>query len=94
MFGLRDEILNKIKNISQKYDYKFYIFGSRARGDYKNNSDIDIAISGVVSEKDETEIRNEFDLIDMEYLLDIVFINQLTNKELIENIEKEGVLIQ
>ena len=93
-FGLRDEIYIRIEKITKKYKYKFVVFGSRARGDYKNNSDIDIAISGVVSEKDETEIRNEFDLIDMEYLLDIVFINQLTNKELIENIEKEGVLIQ
>lgn len=93
MFGLRDEILNKIKNISQKYNYKFYVFGSRARGDYKNNSDIDIAVSGIVSEEDETKIRNEFDLIDMEYSLDIVFISQITNKDLIKNIEKEGVLI-
>ena len=94
MFGLREEIINEIKSISKKYNYNFYVFGSRARGDYKNNSDIDIAILGNVTEMDEAKIRNDFDKIDMEYILDIVFINQLTNKELIENIEKEGVLIK
>lgn len=93
MFGLRDEIINEIKNISKKYDYVFYIFGSRARGDYKNNSDIDLAISGNVTEADEAKIKSDFDKIDMEYILDIVFINQLINKELIENIQKEGVII-
>lgn len=94
MFGLRKEIIDEIKAISQKYDYDFYIFGSRARGDFKHNSDIDIAIFDYVTEEDERKIRNEFDKIDMEYILDIVFVNQLNNKDLIDNIQKEGVLIK
>lgn len=92
-FGLRDEIYNKIKEIFEKYNYKFVIFGSRARGNYKNNSDVDIAVLGNVSDEDETKIRIELDSIDMEYMIDIVFVNKVTNKELIENIEKEGVEI-
>ena len=60
-FGLREEIYNKIKKITQKYNYKFIIFGSRARGDYKNNSDIDIAIYGNITVEDEMKIRNDFD---------------------------------
>ena len=92
-FGLRDEIYNKIKNIAQKYDYIFLVFGSRARGDYRNNSDIDIAILGDVSYEDEVKIRNEFDEIDMEYMVDIVFIKEINNQELIQNIEREGVKI-
>ncbi len=92
-FGLREEILNKIKFITQKYNYEFIIYGSRARGDYKNNSDIDIAIIGNVSLEDEMKIKNEFDEIDMEYMLDIVFVNEITSIALIENIKKEGVKI-
>jgi len=90
-FGLRDEIYNKIKEISEKYNYKFVIFGSRARGNYKNNSDIDIAILGNVSIEDEAKIRIDLDGIDMEYMVDIVFVNKITNKELMANIEIEGV---
>ena len=92
-FGLRDEIYDIIKEISSKYNYKFVVFGSRARGDYKNNSDIDVAVLGNVSDEDETKIKIELDSIDMEYMVDIVFVNKITNKELIENIEKEGVEI-
>ena len=92
-FGLRDEIYNKIKEITEKYNYKFVIFGSRARGDYKNNSDIDIAICGNVTVEDEMKMKNDFDSIDMEYMIDIIIINKIDKKELLENINKEGVLI-
>ena len=44
MFGLSNEIIGKINNITNKYSKTFVLFGSRARGDYKKNSDIDIAI--------------------------------------------------
>ena len=46
-FGLSEESYNKIKDIVNKYNkYQFKIFGSRARGDYKLASDIDIAVYG------------------------------------------------
>ena len=45
-FGLPDYRLVAIINVISKYDVinKALIFGSRARGDYQYNSDIDIAI--------------------------------------------------
>lgn len=92
-FGLRDEIYIRIEEITKKYKYKFVVFGSRARGDYKNNSDIDIAVLGEISDEDFYKIQNDFDSIDMEYMLDIVFENKVENTELLENIKKEGILI-
>ena len=67
MFGLSNEVYLKIMNIVKKYKYDFYIFGSRARGDYKKNSDIDIAIYGEVTDKEEFYIRNDFDIINIQY---------------------------
>ena len=56
-FGLSDDIYEKIKKIADKYNkYKFKIFGSRARGDYRSNSDIDIAIEGNIDKKDKFNI--------------------------------------
>ena len=50
-FGLSNDIYEKLK-IADKYNkYKFKIFGSRARGDYRSNSDIDIAIEGNIDKK-------------------------------------------
>ena len=42
---------------------------------------------------DKMKIQNEFDEIDMEYMVDIVFVSEINNQDLIENIEKEGVKI-
>lgn len=94
LFGLRNEIVEELKLIAKKYDCDFYVFGSRARGDYKRNSDIDIAVVGNIQDDEKMKIQIDFDSIDMEYMLDVVFVEDLTNRELIENIEKEGVLLK
>ena len=91
-YGLSNENYIKIKNVINKFSkYKFKIFGSRARGDYKNNSDIDIAVFGNVTESDEFLILNELDLIDIVYTIDVVFMKKIEKQSLIDSILKEGV---
>ena len=91
-FGLSEELYKKIKTVFDKFTkYQFKIFGSRARGNYKNSSDIDIAVFGMVTEQDEFLILNELDLIDMPYTIDIVFMNKIGKQGLIDSILKEGV---
>ena len=91
-FGLSNEVYIQIKNIIKKYkNYKFKIFGSRARGNYKYNSDIDLAIVGNVKKEDEFKILNEFDLLEIPYTIDIVFTEKIEKKELLCSIEEEGV---
>lgn len=91
-FGLSNEIYMQIKNIIKRYNkYEFKIFGSRARGDFKNNSDIDIAVMGEVSKNDEFAILNEFDLLEIPYTIDIVFLKNVQKVELLNSIETEGV---
>lgn len=92
MFGLSENTYEQIMNVVRNNKkYQFKIFGSRARGDYKNNSDIDLAIFENVEKEDEFKIRNEIDLLDIVYMVDLVFIDKDTKKELLESIEKEGV---
>ncbi len=93
-YGLSEEIYLQIKKITNKYyKYQFKIFGSRARGDYKKNSDIDIAIFGDIKDEDEYKILNEFDLLDIPYTFDIVFVKKITKKEFINSILREGVVL-
>lgn len=93
-YGLSEEIYLQIKKITNKYyKYQFKIFGSRARGDYKKNSDIDIAIFGDMKDEDEYKILNEFDLLDIPYTFDIVFVKKITKKEFINSILREGVVL-
>ena len=43
--GIRPEVIEEIRNLAQKYDIeKVILFGSRARGDFRRTSDIDIEI--------------------------------------------------
>lgn len=91
MFGLSNKIYEQIINITKQYNYKFVLFGSRARGDYKENSDIDIAIFGKIDEKTEYSIKNSFDLLNIPYTIDIVFVDKGIKEELVNSIKKEGV---
>lgn len=91
MFGLSEKIYKQIIEIIKQYNCKFVLFGSRARGDYKENSDIDIAIFGKIDEKIEYSIRNSFDLLNIPYTIDIVFVDKGIKEELENSIKKEGV---
>lgn len=92
MFGLSENTYKQIMSVVKNNNkYKFKIFGSRARGNYKNNSDIDLAIFENVEKTDEFKIRNEIDLLDIAYMVDLVFVKEDTKKELLDSIEKEGV---
>lgn len=91
-FGLSEAVYTKIKDIVIRYPaYKFKLFGSRSRGNYKPSSDIDIAIFGELKNEDKYAILNDIDLLDIPYTVDIVFVNEITKEELLESITKEGV---
>jgi len=90
-YGLSEATYNKIKDIIKKYNnYEFKIFGSRARGNYKQNSDIDIVVLGSIKNKEQFNIKNDFDLLDIPYTIDLIFMQDITKKELIDSIKKEA----
>lgn len=91
-YGLTDTSYQKIKMVINKYsNFEFIVFGSRARGDYKKESDLDIAVNGKISDKEQFEILNDFDLLNIPYMLDIVFIDKIRKKELIDSIKRDGI---
>ena len=91
-YGLTERSYQKIKKVINKYsDYEFIVFGSRARGDYKNGSDLDLAVKGEIDEKNYYAILNSFDLLDIPYMIDIVFICKVKKKELLDAIQRDGV---
>ena len=91
-YGLEEEIHKQIKNIVNQYSqFKFKLFGSRARGDYKKTSDIDIAIFENLDKEQEYKIRDEFDKLDIIYKIDLVFVNKNIKEELLSSIIRDGV---
>lgn len=91
-YGLSKEVYKKIKKvIENNKKYKIVLFGSRARGDYKETSDIDLAVLSDIPRDEQYKIMNEIDLLDIVYKVDIVFVDSNTKKELIESIKRDGV---
>lgn len=92
-FGNIQKIYDRIKGLGKKFDAKkILLFGSRARGDNREKSDIDIAVFGMEKGNQipfAEEINNLPTLLDF----DIVFINEKTDNLLLENIRKDGVTL-
>lgn len=91
-FGLEDNTYEQIKEIvNRNKKYCFKLFGSRARGDYRKISDIDIAIFENVTKEDEYKIRDDFDQLNIIYKVDLIFIDNTIKKELLYSIKRDGV---
>jgi len=96
-FGLNEKIVEEIVSIVKKYEEvtRVVIFGSRARGDYKKASDIDIALFGdELTHSINTKIFYEIEDLYMPYKVDLINFNSLSDENKIkENILREGVEI-
>lgn len=72
---------------------KIYLFGSRARGDYKVTSDIDIAVDAGVpmTMTEKGQILSMIDALNMPQKTDVVDFNRAP-EALKKNILEEGIL--
>ncbi len=84
-------MIDEIIAFAQKNNVeKVILFGSRARGDFKERSDIDLAFQGgnsssfILDVDEDTTTLLEFDIIDLDKPI---------QQELLESIRQEGVLI-
>ena len=89
--GIRPEVIEEIRNLAQKYDIeKVILFGSRARGDFRRTSDIDIAVTVGDFARFALDVDEETSTL-LEY--DIVNLDRDMQDELRESIEKEGRIL-
>lgn len=97
MFGLRDQDISCIVDTISRFEdiNKAIVFDSRALGNYKKGSDIDIAVKGEKITKSTLRSLsyelNEESL--MPYKFDIISYNDIKSKELIKHIDEEGKVL-
>ena len=93
--GLNEKTLNLIKSVFVNYDQieKVYIFGSRAKGNYRPNSDIDLAISGEVDSFLAEKIALNLEELPLPYKFDVQSYEGIKKQELKEHINRVGVVI-
>lgn len=90
MFGLTDDQLNSIKAaLTKELVNDAWIFGSRAKGNFRAGSDVDIAIIGDAQKV--SYLLNEETTLP--FFFDIVDVRDLTNQNLKDHIARVGVKI-
>lgn len=89
----KNEIINIYKVLSHfcKLD-EVVVFGSRAKGNYKPGSDVDLALKGrELDLKVVNQLSNELDELDLPYLFDLCIYDRIENCELREHIDTLGI---
>ena len=94
MFGLDTNTIRDIKNCLAKFPQidKALLYGSRAKGNYKNGSDIDLTLIGKnLSLRGHIyPLQGELDKLYLPYTFDISIFSKLSDLEFIEHILRVG----
>jgi type I restriction enzyme S subunit len=96
MYGLKAIHIDKIISVFDKYPdiYKAILYGSRAKGNYREGSDIDISLVGDQLNLNKLlRIETELDDLLLPYNIDISIFDKIENQELIQHIKRVGIVL-
>lgn len=95
-FGLSYNTIAQIINVLSDFPEveEAIIYGSRAKGNYKNGSDIDLTLKGdKLNYELLLKIMNKIDDLLLPYSVDISIFNEIDDESLIEHIIRVGKII-
>ena len=95
-YGLTEEQWGKIRNVMAGYPRisRVVLYGSRAKGNYKPFSDLDITLVGdELTQEDLNRVILAIDDLLLPYQFDISLFHTLKNAELIDHINRRGIVI-
>ncbi len=68
------------------------LYGSRAKGNFRNGSDIDLTIiDDNLSHSELLQLENTLDDLHLPYKIDLSLKRQISNPELLQHIERVGI---
>lgn len=95
-YGLSDIELRKLSELFAGYEdiEEVILYGSRAKGNYKPFSDVDISLVGSrLTRSALNQISLAIDDLLLPYQFDLSIFHKLTNPELKEHIQRVGISI-
>jgi uncharacterized protein len=93
MYGLSHATINEILGVFENYPdlEKVILYGSRARGNYGNGSDIDFTLIGEYLDLTTLhKIENDLDDLLLPYKMDVSLLKHIKNEGLIDHINEIG----
>lgn len=94
-FGLSDGDLAKINSVFARFPQieQVVLYGSRAKGNYRAGSDIDLTLFGPdTNDLLLSQILSELDDLNTPYLMDVSLYDQIVSSELKKHIAEYGQL--
>jgi len=91
-FGLKDKVLEKITAVFESVSgiEEAIIYGSRALGNFREGSDIDMTLKGEITFNELIQIEKELGEKMLPYTFDISVYHRLSNQDLIAHIDRVG----
>ncbi len=94
-FGLKEKTIQNINSVFSQYPLieQVILYGSRAKGNYKNGSDIDLTIVDQgLTYSDLLRLENQLDDLLLPYYIDLSLLRKLTTPSLLEHIQRVGLV--
>ncbi len=93
-FGLKATEISAVHGVFKLFPdlKKVSIYGSRAKGNYRPGSDIDLTLHGKnLAYQDLVAIENALDELSLPYTVDLSIYHLLDNPDLIDHIKRVGI---
>ena len=89
--GIRPVVIEELRMLAETYGInKVILFGSRARGDWRRDSDIDLAVSGGNIDLFRLAVEDKTSTL---LCYDVVCLDHDIGEELYHSIEREGLVL-
>ena len=95
MYGLKEKHIEAVNSVFSKYPQieKATLYGSRAKGNYRNGSDIDLTLKGeALTLSILSKIETELDDLLLPYKIDISIHHKIENPDLLEHMDRVGIV--
>jgi len=96
-YGLSERTLNTLNSIFKRYSgiKEAVLYGSRAKGNYRNGSDIDLSLktNEDFTHRNLLRLMDDFEDSDMPYLVDVSVYEELSNPDLKAHIDRVGIIL-
>ncbi len=94
-FGLKEHIIDKIQQVFSSVSQveEAILYGSRAKGNFRNGSDIDLVLKGKgLDLRVMNQLSEQLDDLLLPYMLDISVYRQISDPDLLDHIRRVGVI--
>jgi predicted nucleotidyltransferase len=94
-YGLSSENVQKLKAVFNRYPEvtEVILYGSRAKGNFKNGSDIDFTVAGEeMNLQILHKVEDDLEELLLPYKIDLSLLSHIDNANLLEHIKRVGIV--